>query len=189
MPFMVSTTSPTTSPPLHGHRARRPCASWLAWRALSAFCLTVALSCSIDAAVSSSADGLLLGALAQVVVALGDLRPRRWPRESAFMAHAGHDEFVRLSCMRLSAASKGLNSSRSPSTTGVLRSPSRTRSETPREAATRRARTRAMYQESTSGPAQWRLPAPRARLESSELLSRSLSALQQQIPLFSVLGV
>ena len=46
---------PTTSPPLHRHRRWRRSASWLAWRALSAFCLTVEPSSSIDAAVSSSA--------------------------------------------------------------------------------------------------------------------------------------
>ena len=53
--FIVPTTSLTTSPPrtatLDALRA-----SWLAWRALSAFCLTVELSSSIDAAVSSSAE-------------------------------------------------------------------------------------------------------------------------------------
>ena len=54
MPRRVTTTCDTTSPP---GRATLLAfwASWLAWAALSAFCLTVALSCAIDAAVCSSA--------------------------------------------------------------------------------------------------------------------------------------
>jgi hypothetical protein len=53
MSCMVPTTCSTTAPP----RSATPdaaCASRLAWRALSAFCLTVEVSSSIDAAVSSS---------------------------------------------------------------------------------------------------------------------------------------
>ena len=51
---MLSTTSPTTSPPCWATcEALR--ASWLACRALSAFWRTVDESCSIEAAVSSSA--------------------------------------------------------------------------------------------------------------------------------------
>ena len=47
-------------------------ASWLAWRALSAFCRTVD-SCSMEAEVCSSAlAGLLFGAGRQVVVSLGN---------------------------------------------------------------------------------------------------------------------
>ncbi|MCW0417375.1 hypothetical protein NB689_003129 [Xanthomonas sacchari] len=52
MPLMVCTTWPTTSPPCEATEAA-PAASWLAWRARSAFCLTVEVSSSIDAAVSS----------------------------------------------------------------------------------------------------------------------------------------
>jgi len=48
------TTWPTTSPPLIA-TVEAPSASWLACLALSAFCFTVEPSCSIDAAVSSSA--------------------------------------------------------------------------------------------------------------------------------------
>jgi len=53
--FIVSTTWPTTSPPLTA-TLDAPSASWLACWALSAFCLTVELSCSIEAAVSCSAE-------------------------------------------------------------------------------------------------------------------------------------
>ncbi|OFA04380.1 hypothetical protein DUGA2_19240 [Duganella sp. HH101] len=51
--FMVSTTCATTAPPLVA-TADADAASSLAWRALSAFCLTVPVSSSIDDAVSSS---------------------------------------------------------------------------------------------------------------------------------------
>ncbi len=54
MPFIVLTTWPTTAPPWMA-TVDAPSASWLACLALSAFCLTVAPSCSIDAAVSSRA--------------------------------------------------------------------------------------------------------------------------------------
>jgi hypothetical protein len=54
MPFMVSTTWLTISPP-RSATVLAPIASWLACWALSAFCLTVEPSCSIEAAVSSSA--------------------------------------------------------------------------------------------------------------------------------------
>ncbi|MNN34202.1 hypothetical protein D3C81_1479970 [compost metagenome] len=50
---MVLTTSLTTSPPRCAARAA-VAASWLAWRALSAFWPTVAVSCSMLEAVSSS---------------------------------------------------------------------------------------------------------------------------------------
>ncbi len=49
---IVVTTSSTTRPPLSA-TSPAPSTSWLAWRALSAFCLTVEVSSSIDAAVSS----------------------------------------------------------------------------------------------------------------------------------------
>ncbi len=51
---MVPTTCATTAPPLTATCAA-DAASWLAWRALSALCLTVDVSSSIDDAVSSSA--------------------------------------------------------------------------------------------------------------------------------------
>ena len=54
MPCMVSTTCATTSPPCTA-TVLALVASWLACWALSAFWRTVALSCSMDAAVSSSA--------------------------------------------------------------------------------------------------------------------------------------
>ena len=55
MPFMVSTTWPTTSPPLTA-TPEALSASWLACLALSAFCLTVDDNSSMEAAVSSSAE-------------------------------------------------------------------------------------------------------------------------------------
>ncbi len=51
---IVPTTSATTSPPLTA-TSEADTASLLAWWAFSAFCLTVAVSCSIDDAVCSSA--------------------------------------------------------------------------------------------------------------------------------------
>ena len=53
MPSMVCTTWLTTLPPWIA-TSEADSASWLAWRALSAFCLTVAVSCSMAEAVSSS---------------------------------------------------------------------------------------------------------------------------------------
>ncbi|CRD69719.1 Uncharacterised protein [Bordetella pertussis] len=53
MSCIVVTTSDTAEPPRSATSEATP-ASWLAWRALSAFCLTVEASCSIEAAVSSS---------------------------------------------------------------------------------------------------------------------------------------
>ncbi len=52
MSDMVVTTLATTSPPCEA-TAAAPMASWLAWLACSAFCLTVEVSSSIEAAVSS----------------------------------------------------------------------------------------------------------------------------------------
>jgi len=50
MSCMVLTTRPTTSPPRTATSVAAP-ASALAWRAVSALCCTVVLSCSIDEAV------------------------------------------------------------------------------------------------------------------------------------------
>ncbi len=50
--LMVVTTWPTTSPPCEATLCA-PMASWLAWRACSAFWRTVEVSSSIEAAVSS----------------------------------------------------------------------------------------------------------------------------------------
>ncbi len=52
MADMVVTTWPTTSPPCEATPCA-PMASWLAWRACSAFWRTVEVSSSIEAAVSS----------------------------------------------------------------------------------------------------------------------------------------
>ncbi|MNC14037.1 hypothetical protein D3C75_618030 [compost metagenome] len=53
MSFMVRTTLSTTLPPFCAVSDALN-ANWLAWRAFSAFCLTVAVNCSMLAAVSSS---------------------------------------------------------------------------------------------------------------------------------------
>ena len=50
---IAATASPTTRPP-RSAASRDAAASSAAWRALSVFCLTVAVICSSDAAVSSS---------------------------------------------------------------------------------------------------------------------------------------
>ena len=55
MPFIVTTTSPTTSPPLRA-TVLAPSASWLADCAFSAFWRTVEPICSIDDAASCNAD-------------------------------------------------------------------------------------------------------------------------------------
>ena len=72
MPFMVSTTWPTTSPPSIA-TLEALMANWLAWRAESAFCFTVEPSSSMLAAVCFQRAGLAFGAAGEVVVALGNL--------------------------------------------------------------------------------------------------------------------
>jgi hypothetical protein len=54
---MLATTWPTTSPPRAAAWAAVP-ASWLAWRAVSADWVTVAVSCSMLAAVSSRLEAV-----------------------------------------------------------------------------------------------------------------------------------
>ena len=123
MPFMVCTTWPTTSPPFTA-TPLAPSASWFACRALSAFCLTVALSCSSDAAVSSSADAccsvrsdrsLLPAAICAEAVA----------RLSAFWRTAV-TTLARLACISCSRAIRLLPSPRAGSMR-VARSPAATR--------------------------------------------------------------
>jgi hypothetical protein len=114
MPFIVSTTWPTTAPPWIA-TVDALCASWLAWRALSAFCRTVDPSCSIDAAVCSSA------------LACSSVRwLRSWlPWAICALAVATLSALLRTLdttrfrpvCMSAMAASSGLNSSRAPSWT------------------------------------------------------------------------
>jgi hypothetical protein len=109
---------------------------------LSAFWLTVAPSCSIDAAVSSSVDAWSSvradrSRLPWAICALAVATLSALPRTELTM---------RISdvCIESMAASSGLNSSRAVSTTGWVRSPSRTRSATACETAMRRLSTRSM---------------------------------------------
>ena len=84
MPFMVSTTSDTTSPPCTA-TVEALMASWLARLALSAFCLTVELSSSIDAAVcckalACSSVRLDRSVLPAAICELADATPCALPR-------------------------------------------------------------------------------------------------------------
>ena len=127
MPFIVLTTSATTSPPwVATVEALR--ASWLAWRALSAFCFTVEPSCSIDAAVCCSA------------LACSSVRPdRSWlPAAISVLAEATPCALLRtavtvcarLCCMRCSVSSRWPISSWDCTVMCPLRSPLATRSAT-----------------------------------------------------------
>ena len=87
---MVSTTCDTTSPPLRA-TSDADAASWLAWRALSAFCFTVEVSSSIDEAVSSSElaccsvrddRSRLPAAISREAVAMVSVPLRTWPTMS-----------------------------------------------------------------------------------------------------------
>ncbi len=84
MPAMVSTTRPTTSPPLTA-MSDALTASVLAWRALSAFCFTMLVSSSMLEAVSSSElacssvrcdRSMLPAAICLVALAIESLPPR-----------------------------------------------------------------------------------------------------------------
>ncbi len=120
MPFIVVTTSPTTSPPLRA-TVLAPSASWLADNAFSAFWRTVEPSSSIDAAASCRAD------------ACSSVRMLRslLPCEICAAATATLSEFsrtlpttlTRLRCMAASALSNCAISSRPTTFTGVRRSP------------------------------------------------------------------
>ena len=123
MPFMVSTTWPTTSPPLTA-MLLAPSANALAWRALSALWRTVAPSCSIDAAVCCSVEACssvrwLRSWLPWAICALAVATL------SAFMRTAP-TTFTRLSCMRPIWAIR-LLSSPARNCTVTLRSPAATR--------------------------------------------------------------
>ncbi len=121
MPRMVSTTSETTSPPCTA-TVLAFMASWLAWRALSAFWRTVAPSCSMEAAVSSRALAWL------------SVRPdRSWlPCEISALADATLSALARtpattrarLPCMWPSAFSSAAASSRPWAWMDWVRSPS-----------------------------------------------------------------
>ncbi|EWS63795.1 hypothetical protein Y695_02968 [Hydrogenophaga sp. T4] len=122
-------------------------ASWLAWRALSAFWLAVDPICSIEAEVSSSAEAccsvrLERSELPWAICALA---------VATLSAPWRTSVTTRVSevCMSFIAASRGVNSSRASSFTDVVRSPSRTRSATAWVRATRRRNSEATYAENT----------------------------------------
>jgi len=122
MPFMVSTTCPTTSPP----RMATPeaaCASWLAWWALSAFWRTVLPISSMVAEVCSSAlaccsvrwlRSALPWAICELAVAT-----------LSALFRTSDTTRARETCISSIAASSWLVSSRPDSCTVVVRSPSR----------------------------------------------------------------
>ncbi len=78
----MSTTWLTTLPPRTA-TSEAETASWLAWRALSAFCLTVEVEFFHRRGRLFQRAGLLLGARGQVLVARGDLARRRGDRVGA----------------------------------------------------------------------------------------------------------
>ncbi len=87
IPAMVSTTLPTTSPPLTA-MSDALTASVLAWRALSAFCFTMEVSSSMLEAVSSSDEACcsvrcdrsaLPAAICWVALAIESAECLMWP--------------------------------------------------------------------------------------------------------------
>ncbi|CAB3694320.1 hypothetical protein LMG26696_05070 [Achromobacter pulmonis] len=100
MPCIVLTTSATAEPP-RSATSEALAASWFAWRALSAFCLTVEASSSIDAAVSSSEAACCSVRLDRSVL------PAAISREPTLISSTPRRTVatvrVRLSCMRLTA--------------------------------------------------------------------------------------
>ncbi|CAB3855600.1 hypothetical protein LMG26842_03077 [Achromobacter dolens] len=100
MPCIVLTTSATAEPP-RSATSDALAANWLAWRALSAFCLTVEANCSIEAAVSSSEAACCSVRLDRSVL------PAEISREPTLISSTPRRTVatvrVRLSCMRLTA--------------------------------------------------------------------------------------
>ena len=124
MPFMVSTTWPTTSPPVTA-TPEAAWASWLACLALSAFRRTVVPNCSMVAAVSSSALACcsvrwLRSWLPWAICALAEATLSAFPRTSITTR-------AKALCISPMAEIKGENSSRLESVTARVKSPSRTR--------------------------------------------------------------
>ncbi|CUJ76485.1 Uncharacterised protein [Achromobacter xylosoxidans] len=125
MPCIVFTTSATAEPP-RSATSDALAASWFAWRALSAFCLTVEASSSIEAAVSSSEaaccsvrlDRSVLPAAISCEPVLISSTPRRTEETVR----------VRLSCMRLRAANNWPISLVLRTSTRAVRSPPAMRS-------------------------------------------------------------
>ncbi len=120
MPAMVSTTRPTTSPPLTA-MSEALTASVLACRALSAFCFTMPVSCSMLDAVSSSDEACcsvrcdrsaLPAAICCVALAIASDPVRTWPTMPC-----------RLSCIRCRASSMRPVSSARSTWIACVRSP------------------------------------------------------------------
>ena len=127
MPFIVVTTWPTTAPPRVAS-VLAPVANWLAWRALSALCLTVEPSSSIAAAVACSA-------LAWVSVRCDrSMLPEAISREPMATPSAPALSVTtmpsRLALMRPKAVSNWPTSSVDVLSIDCVRSPSATRSAT-----------------------------------------------------------
>ncbi|CAB3918631.1 hypothetical protein LMG1860_06259 [Achromobacter denitrificans] len=98
---IVLTTSDTAEPP-RSATSEALAASWLAWRALSAFCFTVEASSSIEAAVSSREAACSSVRLDRSVL------PAEISREPTLISstprRTADTVRVRLSCMRLTDA-------------------------------------------------------------------------------------
>ncbi len=124
MAFIVSTMRPTASPPLSAAWL----ASWasrLACTALSALCLTVALSCSMAAAVSSSADAccsvrtdssLLPCAICIEALAMLSLLVRTWATMPERLTHMRRIAAITLAS---SPTATGTSTAKLPAATAV----------------------------------------------------------------------
>ncbi len=123
MPCMVCTTCPTTSPPLAA-MLEALCASWPACLALSAFCRTVAVSCSMLAAVSCSeaaccsvrADKSLLPAEISLIEAPILCEPSR----ISVMAAASCCCICRIACSKLVLSRASTSTVKSSSPAAIL---------------------------------------------------------------------
>jgi hypothetical protein len=114
------TTSPTIAPPRVA-TSEADAASWLAWRAFDAFCCTVQVSCSVVAAVSSSAPAccsvrLLRSTLPEAISVAASVILRE-PADTLSTTR------VKAAFMSLSAPSRRPVSSRLATTMLAVRSP------------------------------------------------------------------
>ncbi|CUJ46222.1 Uncharacterised protein [Achromobacter xylosoxidans] len=120
IPCIVLTTSATAEPP-RSATSDALAASWFAWRALSAFCLTVEASSSIEAAVSSSEAACSSVRLDRSVL------PAEISRDPTVISSTPRRTVdtvrVRLSCMRLRAANSWPISLCERTSTRLVRSP------------------------------------------------------------------
>ena len=120
IPLMVLTTSSTSEPPRLAV-VEATSASWLAWRALSAFSFTVAVSCSMLAAVSSSAAACSSvreeRSLLPLEISVASRQIFSLPERIVLTASR------RLSCMALSSVTSCPTQLRPNGSMGWLRSP------------------------------------------------------------------